>query len=136
MTKADAFLSLPGDLLIPQAPLVADRAVQINAKAERLSELLPVVESVYQHAWARQFELVYEQVPDVLVWRTVGDDVCGWGATLSASVDASVDGTSILRIRERFTTASRKTRQLRLMTAVVVPLQMRQVVRENLRAKR
>lgn len=124
LTRSEAALSLPGDLVFPQAPIVGDRATSVATPLEALwSETAALVDN-YQNAWGRSLLLESEEDQYARVWRTV-DGEEDWDASLAAVLLPGVDGRTTLHIRERYGIDDARTRGLRWQTALSVPFVFR-----------
>ncbi len=122
VTLSGTDLSLPGDLLLPAAQTVADRAHEFSAPAEALWPELLAVEDLYSFLWEAPLELIVEEPGQFAVWRTASTD--GWKATLTAALLPGTDGHTTVHLRERYHHQSDRMRiaALVMASASVAPL--------------
>lgn len=115
LTKTQAQISLPGDLVLPTAQLQADRAHSFAASSQDLWPDLSLLIELYTEVWERDLVLVYEEKDQVLVWKTAddscADESCGsddhshghqWQASLTAALVPGPDGQTVVHLRERY----------------------------------
>lgn len=127
LTRSEAALSLPGDLLFPQAPLCADRSGSLPAtRADLWPDVLSLAE-LYSDIWSRELVLECEEDGYAAIWRTTEENAAEWEASLSAVLLPGVDGQVTLRLRERYTASNAHCRHLRRGTALAAPLIFRRL---------
>lgn len=108
---------MPGDLVFPAAGQQADRAVKLAGPAQIAWPLVEELAARYAELWGAPLEVVYRRDGELLVAQTAGglvDEGTGMGDAASAPVFPAasvairlipgVDGTTDVRIRERFLT--------------------------------
>lgn len=101
LTKSEARLSLPGDLLLPVAPFQGDRAHEFTATKDELWPALYEIGDLYSFLWEKDLEIVAEEPGEALVWAQKDTDP-RWNGTLTAALLPGVDGTTVLHLRERY----------------------------------
>lgn len=117
VTRSQADLSLPGDLLLPTADVQADRAHEFRASPAELWPAVLAVEDLYAYLWDRPLTVVAEEPGELLILATPShlDD---WHATLTAALLPSTDGRTVVHLRERY----QGKRPLTVTTALAAPL--------------
>lgn len=117
LTAAQALVSMPGDLVFPAAGQQADRAVELAGPAQIVWPLVEELAARYAKLWGAPLEVVYRRDGELLVAQTAGgpvDEGAGIGdaalapvfpaASVAIRLIPGVDGTTDVRIRERFLT--------------------------------
>lgn len=128
LTRSEAALSLPGDLLLPVAPVQADRAHTFRSsrsagagESALWSHLLELGD-LYALVWNQPLELVYDRSGEALVWRTVPGNGA-FAATLAVLLIPQADGEVAVRLRERYKphdkAGLRASRTMTVATALV-----------------
>lgn len=107
LTKSQALISLPGDLVLPTAQVQADRAIAVKGTPEDAWPLLLELGQVYSNLWGLPLEEVYMEEPRLLVLRSTqptGADALDqlWTASVALTLDPSTDGTTTVHVRERY----------------------------------
>lgn len=134
LTKSEALLSLPGDLLIPMSAYQADRVIRVNGDpAGYWAELLRLEER-YESLWGRPLDLAFEE-GDCAAWVTPDDGSSPWTASLSISAIPDVDGTGILWVRERYSAATYRTRRFSISSALMAPFMWAHVKQQYRKSK-
>lgn len=100
LTKAEARLSLPGDLIVPVAAQVGDRAKSFAASPADLYPGLLSMADIYQEVWGRRLEMAYEETNSLLVWKTEESEP--GAASLAACLLPAPDGRTVVHVRERY----------------------------------
>lgn len=100
ITKSQALVSLPGDLLLPGAQTQADHAHEFAAKEADLWPQMLALQDLYELLWDRALDVVVENPEEVIVWRTT--EQSGLEATLTAALIRSTDGHVAVHLRERY----------------------------------
>jgi hypothetical protein len=129
LTKSEANLSLPGDLIVPQAELQADRGITLKGSVSRYWSELMRIEELYEALWERELDLKYEVSGEILVWETAKDESQPWHGTLAVVAIPGVDGTFRLRVRERYSVSTYHTRGVRRASMVMAPFMLSRVKR-------
>lgn len=124
LTRTEADLSLPGDLLLPDATVQADRAHHFQIEAAQLWPNLIAVAELYELLWGRPLTLKYDKIGEVVVWQTAAGEG-PFEASLCAALLPSVDGEVVVHLRERYLPTTKAGRRLVgrlvLATATVAP---------------
>ncbi|MFZ1381177.1 MAG: hypothetical protein WAS54_00125 [Scrofimicrobium sp.] len=108
LTVSQSLVSMPGDMVLPTAPLQADRVVTLGAAADEVWPLVEDLATAYADLWDVPLETVYESENELLVVQTdersVDEDPveAHWRASLAIRLIPGVDGTVSIRIRERY----------------------------------
>lgn len=112
LTRSQAQVSMPGDLILPTATFQADR-VRIVADAGDGNGMAPIwpelgdLATAYEQLFDVPLELVYREAPDLMVWRTctpTRDDRKGcdlFSASLAVVLRPAGGGTAV-HVRERY----------------------------------
>lgn len=124
-TKADADLSMPGDLVLPAATVVADQVRTFSAEPEDLWLSLLSVEELFSRLWGLPLEVVYEARDQLLVWEAVGGASQG-DATVAAVLQPRPDRKTAVHLRQRYHSEGHKQRmwahRQRLFTGLITPV--------------
>ena len=112
LTRSQALVSMPGDLVLPTAQLQADRMVTIEegGRREALEKGWPLLlglQPVYEDTLGAKLVAVYEDAPNLVVWKTVEptrDDVHQEDLfSASVAVVARPEGSAVsIHARERY----------------------------------
>lgn len=108
LTAAQSLVSMPGDMLLPTAPIQADRAGTLGAAADEVWPLVEDLATAYADLWDVPLQTVYESENELLVVQTdersVDEDPgeAYWRASLAIRLIPGVDGTVTVQIRERY----------------------------------
>lgn len=111
LTRSQAQISMPGDLVLPAATIQADRMLTLDEVADSyLSAIwayLAELATSYETVFDSPVELVYQEMPDLTVWRTVAPshdsrhETDLFSASLSIVVRPVGAGTTV-HVRERY----------------------------------
>ncbi|WRS30036.1 hypothetical protein U6G28_11100 [Actinomycetaceae bacterium MB13-C1-2] len=108
LTAAQSLVSMPGDMVLPTAPVQADRAGTLAATADEVWPLVEDLATAYADLWDVPLQTVYESENELLVVQTDERSVdenpneAYWRASLAIRLIPSVDGTVTVQIRERY----------------------------------
>lgn len=114
LTKAQSLVSYPGDLVYPMAQYQADRAVQVSSPRELVWQQMPYLRDEYEELLGVPLELVFEEEPDVIVWRTAhpardsAKDEDYFVASVAVNLEPAAGGGTDIMIRERYATEGAK----------------------------
>lgn len=116
ITKAQALVSMPGDLVFPRAEIQADRRLSLPATPDTVWPLIDDLIQGYAAAWDVSLETVYRDEPGLVVVKTAGpvvdeehdDDI--FVASLALRLVPSDEDSMVLHVRERYQVLGRRGR--------------------------
>ncbi len=105
LTKSQARVSMPGDLLLPTATMQADRATTLPATPGNAWAVTADLKDVYEDLYDVPLDMVYEEAPDLVVWQTSSPIKENQKDMLAASVAVTMTplgNDSLIHVRERY----------------------------------
>ncbi len=108
LTKAQAEVSMPGDLLLPTASYVADRRVEVPLTPQQVWPFVEYLGVSYEDVLGVPLEIMVEDQPETLIWKTshparnekTGEEY--FEASVAVTVTPTRDGHSEVMVRERY----------------------------------
>ena len=104
LTRAQVLVSMPGDLVLPTATLKADRVATLPGTPEDVWPLAHDVVATYEDLWGQPLDVVYEEVPNLLVVATNKPSEDAIDASLAIRFNCGADQTTTMHVRERYLT--------------------------------
>lgn len=114
LTKAQALVSMPGDLVLPSAEIQVDRMVTAEASPQSVWPYVIQLRHDYKDLWDAPVATEIVEEPDLVVWRTGSPAKEGeeelFDATAAVQLQPGPDGTTQIHVRERYKFYSTKGR--------------------------
>lgn len=114
LTKAQALVSMPGDLVLPDATHQADRAAHVRLHPQQVAARLDDLVQGYADAWNTPLEVVYDEPGSLLVLKTAPVEDSEGQLSQAAPVEASLavrlvpEGSGMnVHVRERYRRSAR-----------------------------
>ncbi len=124
LTKAQAAVSMPGDLILPAADVQADRAATVVGTARELWPSVSDLKTVYEGLYDIPLAPVYRQAPNLVVWegtRTVRDsrhEEDLFRVTVAVTMNPESVDSTFVHVRERYRTSSGRRGRMAALTEV------------------
>ena len=109
LTRAQALVSMPGDLVLPTATLKADRVATLPGTPEDVWPLAHDVVATYEDLWGQPLDVVYEEVPNLLVVATNKPSEDAIDASLAIRFNCGADQTGGVSVPKPWSRSGRHT---------------------------
>lgn len=115
LTKAQALVSMPGDLVLPAAQVQVDRAITVDAHPQSVWPYVIQLRHDYRKdLWDVPVETEVVVEPELVVWKTGRPahekDLDLFEASAAIMLEPTADGTTRIHVRERYQYFNKKGR--------------------------
>ena len=111
LTRAQALVSMPGDLILPMAEVQADRSATFDANPDQVWPFTGELVSMYADLWDVPLRVEYQEEGQLVALVTDFESIDQipanqyYQASLALRMVSSAPGTCTLQVRERYQTA-------------------------------